>query len=249
MLRKKIGSLEWLEFELLQECAEMRHAVYLRHGGVSEGPYHSLNVGGGTGDNETHINLNRAKIKKHLGCKHLVSGKQVHGICIKRVPLENEECDGLITQEKSAGLLIKHADCQAVIFYDPIEKALGCIHAGWRGNVQNIYAETISKMRHMFGTKPENLLVGISPSLGPCCSQFIHFEKEIPQKFLSFQIRPLYFDLWEMARWQLIEAGVLPHHLEIAPICTCCNPADFYSYRRDKKTGRNATVACINGKC
>jgi len=102
MLRKKRGSLEWLEFELLQEFPEVHHAVYLRQGGVSEGPYYSLNVGGGTGDDETKINLNRAKIQKHLGCKHLVSGKQVHGIQIELAPLdpENEECDGLITQEK-----------------------------------------------------------------------------------------------------------------------------------------------------
>ena len=248
MLRKKRGSLEWLEFELLQQFPEVKHAVFLRHGGVSEGPYSSLNVGGATGDDESLINLNRAKIKKHMGCKHLVSGKQVHGIEIKIPPLENEECDGLITQEKSAGLFIKHADCQAVIFYDPIEKALGCIHAGWRGNIKNIYAEAIGKMSKAFGCKPQNLFVSISPSLGPCCSQFIHYEKEIPQQFWPFQIRPLYFDLWEMARSQLLEAGILPHHLEIAPICTCCNPADFYSYRRDKPTGRNATVVCFSDK-
>jgi len=227
MLRKKRGSLEWLEFELLQQFAEVRHAIYLRQG--------------------TEI-LDLDKIKKHLGCEQIISGKHEHGICIERVPLENEVCDGLVTQEKSTGLFIKHADCQAVIFYDPIEKALGCIHAGWRGNVRNIYAQAINKMRHLFGTKPENLFVGVSPSLGSCCSQFIHFEKEIPQKFWSFQHRPFYFDLWEMARSQLIEAGVLPHHLEIAPICTYCNPEDFDSYRRDKIKGRNtATVACITG--
>jgi polyphenol oxidase len=247
MLRKKRGSLEWLEFELLQEFPEVKHAVYLRHGGVSEGPYSSLNVGGGTGDCEDMIRLNRAKIKKHLGCKALISGRQVHGIQIGLVPLEPEyeECDGLITQEKAAGLFIKHADCQAVILYDPIEKALGCLHAGWRGNIQNIYSHAIGKMRRLFGTKPENVFVGISPSLGPCCAQFIHYEKEIPRHFWSFQIRPLYFDLWEMARSQLLEAGILPHHLEIAPLCTYCNPADFYSYRRDKPTGRNATCVCL----
>jgi YfiH family protein len=247
MLRKKRGSLEWLEFELLQEFSEVRHAVFLRYGGVSEGPYSSLNVGGSTGDDESWINLNRAKIRKHLDCKTLVSGRQVHGIQISLVPLdpENEECDGLITKEKAAGLFIRHADCQAIIFYDPVEKTLGCIHAGWRGNVQNIYAEAIGKMHHLFGSKPQNLFVGISPSLGPCCSQFIHYEKEIPRQFWTFQTRPLYFDLWEMARFQLFEAGILPHHLEIAPICTCCNPADFYSYRRDKTTGRNATVVCL----
>lgn len=247
MLRKKRGSLEWLEFNLFQEFPDVKHAVFLRHGGLSEGPFTSLNAGGGTGDDEKNIDLNRAKMRKHLGCKTLVSGKQVHGIQVQLAPLEkgNEECDGLITQAKNAGLFIKHADCQAVIFYDPIEKAVGCIHAGWRGNIQNIYGQAIAKMRQEFGSKPENIFVGISPSLGPCCGQFIHYEREIPQQFWSFQIRPLYFDLWEMARTQLLQAGILPHHLEIAPICTFCNPADFYSYRRDKPTGRNATVVCL----
>jgi len=247
MLRKKRGSLEWLEFHLFQEFPDLKHAVFLRHGGVSEGPFTSLNAGGGTGDDEEKIKLNRAKMRKHLGCKTLVSGKQVHAIQVALAPLENEqeECDGLITQAQGTGLFIKHADCQAVIFYDPIEKALGCVHAGWRGNIQNIYGEALGKMRQAFGSKPENIFVGISPSLGPCCGEFIHYEKEIPHQFWPFQIRPLYFDLWEMARSQLLQAGILPHHLEIAPICTCCNPADFYSYRRDKTTGRNATVVCL----
>lgn len=247
MLRKKRGSVEWLEFELFQEFPNVKHAVFTRHGGVSEGPFTSLNAGGGTGDDENKIDLNRAKIRKLLGCKTLVSGKQVHGIQVNLAPLEpgNEECDGLITQTPGAGLFIKHADCQAVIFYDPVEKALGLIHAGWRGNVQNIYGEALGKMSKAFGSKPENIFVGVSPSLGPCCGQFIHYEKEIPRPFWSFQIRPQYFDLWEMARSQLLQAGILPHHLEIAPICTFCTPADFYSYRRDKPTGRNATVACL----
>jgi hypothetical protein len=150
-----------------------------------------------------------------------------------------------VTNERDVGLFIKHADCQAVIFYDPIEKALGCIHAGWRGNVKNIYGQAVGKMRHIYGSKPENLLVGISPSLGPCCGEFIHYEKEIPREFWIFQVRPFYFDLWEMARFQLLKAGILPHHIEIAPLCTSCNTADFYSYRKEKTTGNNATIVCL----
>jgi polyphenol oxidase len=247
MLRKKSGSLEWLEFEIFQQFPEVRHGTFLRHGGVSEKEFSSLNVGGGTGDDEERIGLNREKIRQLLGCRALVSSKQVHGIQVKLAPLtlENEECDGLLTKEKGMGLFIKHADCQAVVLYDPIEKAIGCVHAGWRGNVQNIYSEAISKMKQEYGTKPENLFVGISPSLGPCCSEFIHHEKEIPPHFASFQIRPLYFDLWEMARAQLLKEGVQASHIELAPICTSCNIADFYSYRKEKTTGRNATIVCL----
>lgn len=247
MLRKKRGSIEWLEFELFQEFPQLRHAVFTRHGGVSEGPYASLNAGGGTGDAEALIQMNREKMRKVLGCKTLISSKQVHGVEILVAPLapDQEECDGLITQKENIGLMIKHADCQALIFYDPVAKALGCLHAGWKGNIQEIYGKMIQKMGKEFGSKPANLLVGISPSLGPCCAQFINYEKEIPQQYWPYQIQPLYFDLWEMARMQLLKAGILAHHLEVAPLCTSCNPADFYSFRRDKPTGRHATVACL----
>ncbi len=220
MLRKKSGSLEWLEFELFQEFPELQHGVFLSN------------------DSE--------KIKSQFGCPFYF-WRQVHGIHIEVVPSEKPdlECDGLMTQHQNAGLLIKHADCQAVIFYDPIKKAIASIHAGWRGNVQNIYGVAVAKMRKEYGTKPENLFVGVSPSLGPCCAQFIHYEKEIPNKFWTFQTRPLYFDLWEMARMQLLEEGVVAHHLEISPICTCCSPENFPSYRRDKKADRLGTAVAL----
>jgi polyphenol oxidase len=247
MLRKKNGSLEWLEFELFQEFPNLRHAIFLRHGGVSEGPYASLNAGGGSGDDHQSIESNRETIRRLLGCSKLVGSKQVHGKLVETVPFTKElvECDGLITNQKDMGLFIKHADCQAAIMYDPVQGALGCIHAGWRGNVQNIYAEAIKKMEIDFGSKPENILVGVSPSLGPCCGEFVNYRAELPEEFLPFQIKPLYFDLWEIGRSQLIKAGILPHHIEIASICTRCNPDDYFSYRREKASGRHATVAVL----
>lgn len=250
MLRKKSGSLEWLEFELLQDFPRLRHGVFLRHGGVSTGPFASSNVGGGSGDKPEKIAINREMIRRAIGCEKLISGKQVHG---KRVVLaqEGEECDGFITKEKNIGLLIKHADCQAAIFYDPIKEVLACVHAGWRGNVADIYSETIEKMEQLFGVKPENLLVGISPSLGPCCAEFINYMTELPEEFWKFQSQHLHFDLWEISRRQLEAAGVLPHHIEIASICTKCNPDDYFSYRREKMSGRHGTVASmvdVNGE-
>lgn len=250
MLRKKRGSFEWLEFELFQEFATVKHGVFLRHGGISEGPYTSLNVGGLVGDDPAHVRLNQEKIRKHLGCKNLASGKQVHG---DRVLLASEgdakECDGLITQEKLQGLAVMHADCQVAVFYDPIQEAIGCVHAGWRGNVVNIYEKAVGKMHREFGSKSADLFVGIGPSLGPCCAEFIKYEKELPPPFWQFQVRPYYFDLWEIGRTQLMSAGVLPGHIEMAEICTCCNPSDYYSFRRDKPTGRHATVILLNDKC
>jgi polyphenol oxidase len=251
MIRKKKGQLEWLEFELLAEIPDVVHGVFLRHGGVSVGPYRSLNIGGGTGDTPDlpdRVAENRRRIFDALQIQKCVGGKQVHGnevAWVKTSDQEIGECDALITDQKEIGLMIKHADCQAAIFYDPVHHAIANVHAGWRGNVKNIYGATIEKMRQAFGSQPQDLLVGISPSLGPQRAEFVHYKTELPEEFWEFQLRPLYFDLWAIARHQLKTAGVLEGHIQIAEICTHTQADDFFSYRREKVGGRNATIVTL----
>lgn len=217
MLKHKRGSIEWLEFEIFQEFSQIAHAIFLHTG---EG------------------------VQEVMPCSSVVSVDQIHSAEVREVPLisQDEKCDGLITAQEDVGLLIKHADCQAAIVYDPVRNVIANVHAGWRGNVQNIYKEVARRLQSSFGSKPENLIVGISPSLGPCCAQFINFATELPAAFLEFQVRPLYFDLWEIARSQWKAAGVLSHHIQMAGICTCCSPDNYFSYRRTKGTSRHATV-------
>lgn len=246
MQRKKKGDVEWLEFDLLSEIPGLVHGVFLRHGGVSGAPYFSLNAGGASGDDPLNIAQNRKIIQDTFKLPHLISAYQKHGINIACLPGGDlGDCDALITNQPDYGLMIKHADCQAALFYDPVHHALANVHCGWRGNVQNIYAETVSAMRAKMGSRPEDLLVCISPSLGPEVSEFKNYRTELPESFWSFQIKPTYFNLWEISRHQLLESGILPHHIEIASICTYTQEKDFYSYRRDKVTGRNATVVAI----
>ena len=126
--------------------------------------------------------------------------------------------------------------------YDPQQKVIANLHAGWRGNVQNMYHLAVETLRKTYDCKPANLMVGVSPSLGPCCAEFVHFTAEFPPSFIDFQVRPCYFDLWELARAQWLKAGILPHHIQIAGVCTACNTDDFFSYRKEKITGRNGTV-------
>jgi len=209
MLRHKRGSQEWLEFEIFQEFKDIEHAVFLRG-------------------------------SEPASEEGFAKPYQVHGkIVLEAVEGAGKPCDGLVTDKAGVQLLIRHADCQAAIFYDPVKKVIANVHAGWRGQGLNIYQEVIDQMRHKYGSKPENLFVGISPSLGPCCAQFIHYEKELPAHFWEYQERPLYFDLWAIAQWQLTQAGIVPSHIQVAEVCTCCNPSDYFSYRRDRVPGRN----------
>lgn len=229
MLRKKKGRVEWLEFEMLQEFPELAHGVFLRP--------------------ERTRNINREKVQKIIGCKTIVVAEQCHGAFVQEIPLAQKECDGMITDQEETGILIKHADCQAAIFYDPIQKVIAGVHAGWRGNVQKIYTETVAKFSRRFGSKPANLFVCISPSLGPCCAEFIHYEKELPRTFLPFQIKPTYFNLWDIAKDELLGCGILPHHIQVASICTVCTSKDFFSWRRDKIKGcGNETIVSLRSK-
>ncbi|MBS0628248.1 MAG: peptidoglycan editing factor PgeF [Verrucomicrobia bacterium] len=243
MIRKRKDNVEWLEFESLQEH-KIRHAIFLRKGGYSEGVYSSLNLGASVGDDLFLVRKNKEKVMKLFSSNQLISGCQVHGVHIEEVKegfICSRDCDGLITDKKEKPLTILHADCQAAIFYDPIHHRVANIHCGWKGNVQNIYQKTIDRFKAM-GSNPSDLLVCISPSLGPNKAQFIHFAEEFPKNFHEFVQKDYLFNLWDISRMQLKTAGVLSSHIEFAEICTYENFEDFYSYRRDKITGRNATV-------
>lgn len=240
--RKNKEQLQWLEFDLLAGIPGLVHGVFLRHGGVSGGCYGSLNVGVSSDDLPGSVAANRGKIAEALELSRIVFLRQVHGKKVWVVPGEEPLGDGLISNREGIGLLVQHADCQAALFYDPIHQAIGSVHSGWRGSVLNIYEETVHRMRREFGTNPADLLVGISPSLGPKAAQFVHYKEELPPSFWEFQVQPDYFDFWAISRMQLQQAGVLPHHIEIASICTYGNPQDWFSYRRDKVMGCHGSV-------
>ena len=174
--------------------------------------------------------------------------RQEHTNCVTEAnPQLEPVADGLTTQRPYLGLLVLHADCQAAIFYDPIHHALANVHCGWRGNVQNIYKETIAFMAASYGTKASDLLVGISPSLGPEAAEFIHYRTEFPECYWDFCINN-HFNLWELSRYQLMAEGILPHHIEISGMCTYSHPEDCFSYRRAKKSGRHGTLAMLKNK-
>jgi purine-nucleoside/S-methyl-5'-thioadenosine phosphorylase / adenosine deaminase len=246
MIRKKLNSLECLEFSSLAPF-KLRHGVFTRHGGISAPPFNSLNVGDNVEDDPECVFHNLSLIEVELGASKVLFAEQVHRANVQFVdentPCPVPDCDAMITKTPNLALLIKHADCQAAILYDPVHHALALVHAGWKGLVLNIYAQTIAKMHKKIGTQPKDLIVCISPSLGPDHAEFINYKKEFPANFHSFQVAPNYFNLWEIARKQLEECNV--KQIDIAEICTYCNPKDFFSYRRDKRTGRNGTTAVL----
>lgn len=241
----KKGPVSFWEFDLLKNEKTISHGSFLRTGGVSTFPYESLSVSLSIKDNESHVHANRKIVADALGLPRLLASEQCHGDqihIIEDIHAPIPPCDALITRLTDSGLMIQHADCQAALFYDPIEKVIAAAHAGWRGSIQKIFTKTIGKMRKDFQSKPENVLVCISPSLGPQNAEFIHYKEEFPESFWSFQTTPFHFDFWEISRDELLKAGLLPHHIEIAKKCTKESPEDYFSYRHQKPTGRLGTV-------
>lgn len=250
MHRREKEGVAWLEFELFAGIKAMKHRLYLRSGGFSSGPFESLNFSYQVGDAPENVRRNIDKVKKELQIDHLVRAKLSHGNDIvaidETMQLSNSSFDAMVTNRKEIALLVTHADCQAAILYDPINHAVANVHCGWRGNVQNIYQKSVETMSSLYGSKPQNLLAAVSPSLGPDNAQFLHYEKELPKQFWEYQVKPFHFDLWAIADMQLQEAGLLPHHIEIAKICTFSEKEDFFSYRREKICGRHATIVSLH---
>lgn len=168
--------------------------------------------------------------------------KQVHGVhIVKADPTKIFEADGMATDRSDLFLVIRHADCQAATFFDPKKKVLGALHSGWRGLSLNSYAHMVNYLRVHYGVLPIDLQVNISPSIGPCCSEMIHYQKELPPHLWTYQVKPFYFDFWQIAIDQLKDQGVSAVFIDKR--CTCCHPQHFPSYRRDKTSERMEWVA------
>jgi YfiH family protein len=248
----EINGVRLYRFPRLAAFPEVIHGVFTRQGGVSRGPYRSLNVSLAVGDLPRQVEANQRRVQQTLALANLVSATQVHGVNGAVVtgghvvsPGEIPEVDILITARSGLGLVIKQADCQAVMFYDPEHRVVAQAHCGWRGQLAGILKETVTRLTVHFGSRAEALHAAIGPGLGPCCAEFRSYWKEFPPELWKYQVRPGYFDLWQLSFDQLRAAGLRSQNIEVAGLCTRCREEEFFSYRRDRVTGRQAAVIAL----
>ncbi len=255
-----------LVFSCLSAFPELVHGVFPRTGGHSQGVYAGLNLGLSTGDDRDIVHQNRVDVLASLGLSRALFLSQVHGSEILVVRSEADvagglwtgqgaqpsrafTADGVVSNVKGLGFVIQVADCQAVVMYDPEKQVIANVHSGWRGSVANILGRCVKVMVRTFGCRPENIRAGVSPSLGPCCAEFINYEKEIPEVLWPYKIDGRFlFDFWRMSGDQLTACGVQKRHIEIMGLCTKCRTDLFYSYRADKVTGRFGSAIALKDK-
>jgi len=243
------------QFSSLSTCFTLKHAFFSRHGGYSRAPFYSLNVAYGIGDDRGAVDKNLFKIKEALNAGEIIWVKQTHGsgvIIIDDRFLStgrihgSRSADALVTSKPGMALLIKVADCQAIFLHDMKRKVIANIHCGWRGNVNGIISQTVSVMENVYGCIPKNIIAGICPSLGPCCGEFKDYRELLPGSFQRYKEKGGFFNFWAISRDQLVEAGLQSQNIELSRLCTVCNGGDFFSYRKEKVTGRGAAVIMLS---
>jgi hypothetical protein len=235
-------------FELLAACRGVEHAVFLRTHGCSEAPFDRLNVSLAVGDAADRVARNRCLVAGALNADELVFMRQVHGNGVRVVDgrpaagTDPPEADALITDRAGRFLVVQAADCQPILMVDPARRVVASVHCGWRGSLADVAGCTVAALQRRFGCRAQDLLVGIGPSLGPCCAEFVNYRSEIPERLWGYRRNPAHFDFWSMTRDQLTAAGVRAEHIELSRLCTRCHADRFFSYRAQRRTGRFPAV-------
>jgi hypothetical protein len=256
LLREENNGLFCYRFHSLAACVEVVHGVFSRLGGISRPPYHWLNVGKSVGDDQKAVDANYDLICRSLGIRRgdIATAYQVHSANVAVVGPEDRgrvalQTDALVTNNPGVFLMLRFADCVPVAFYDPVRRAVGLAHAGWKGTLGKTAQKTVEAMMEAYGSRPADLIACIGPSIGPCCYQVgenvVKLVGEVfpqqPQLLHQQGDGSCHFDLWAANRLQLAALGV--HQIEVSGLCTACHNDEFFSHRADHgRTGRFAVV-------
>lgn len=250
----------YYQFERWLSSKALTHGVFTRLGGVSRVPWSSLNVGGTVGDDPEAVQHNLQLIydSLELDRARVCTVWQVHSadvvMAAEGVPGRHwlARADGLITNQPGLTLSMRFADCVPILFYDPVHRAIGMAHAGWRGTVKQVSVSTLRAMQIAYETHPTDVQVAIGPSIGPDHYQVgpevveaVHNAFGTTDGLIRHsEDGSTYLDLWAANRFALEGAGV--KQIEVAGICTASNVTEFYSHRAERgKTGRFCAVMAL----
>lgn len=246
------------------EDRTISHGFSTRLGGVSQGPFASLNLRNSCPDDPANVRENYHRLCAALGTdpRGIVRSKQVHEDTVlhaTRVAAgldapRNYTADALVTNDPGLTLTVFSADCIILLLHDPVTRSIGAVHAGWRGTALDLPAKTVREMGRLFGARPRDIRVAIGPGIGPCCFET---HDDVPDAMreafgsdVELFIHPLgekwTVDLKAINGWRLYEAGIRQDLIDICPLCTSCNTDLFWSHRRTGDSrGVQAGAICL----
>lgn len=255
------GEVPYLEYPMLRDTGIVKHGFSTRLGGVSGGYYESLNLSFDRGDDPEAVRENFRRIGEAIGVQveDMVMSKQTHTTNVRVVTEEDRgkgivrdrdytDIDGLITNVRGICLVTSYADCVPLYFVDPVRKAIGLSHSGWRGTVGKIGKKTVELMTESFGSDPADILACVGPSI---CSDCYEVSQDVIDKVKEVFDEALWeslfyekgngkyqLDLWKTNEEVFQEAGILPEHIAVTNVRTRCNSRILYSHRvRGDKRG------------
>jgi len=273
ILDQEINGVRYLQFPALLELEVCRHLFSTRIGGVSEGDLGSMNLSYTRGDKKENVDENFRRIAGVLGCEteDFVLTHQTHTTNVRVVTKEDkgkgitkerdyEDVDGLITNVPGIVLSTFYADCVPLYFVDPVKKAIGLSHSGWRGTVNKMGKVTVEKMVEEYGSNPSDIIAAIGPSI---CVDCYEVSMDVAEEFLhAFRYADnlvdivrqkndgkAMLDLWQANLAVLLEAGIQREHITLPDVCTACNKNILFSHRASNgKRGNLGAFLVLNDK-
>lgn len=265
------AGVPYLSFSALEETGMVKQGFSTRYGGVSTGVYSSMNLSYSRKDRPEHVLENYRRMAKALevDMEKMVVSWQTHTTNVRLVTEEDfgkgvlrdrdyQDVDGLITNIPGVTLVTFYADCVPLYILDPVHKAIGLSHSGWRGTVKRMGEKTLKAMNHAFGTNPGDVIACIGPSI---CKDCFEVGEEVVEEFRqAFSARhwaelfepgrkagKYQLDLWRANQIVFTEAGVDPDKIHTTNICTKCNPEHLFSHRAmAENRGNLAAFLCLS---
>lgn len=248
------NGVTYLTYPQLEKLPGFVHAFSTRIGGVSEGIYSSMNLSFTRGDREEAVRENYKRMAAAAGfdVEDIVTSDQTHTANVRLITEEDRgngitkprpytDVDGMITNVPGLILATFYADCVPLYFVDPVHRAIGLSHSGWRGTVAKIGAVTVERMKEAFGSDPSEIYGAIGPSICQDCYEVSEdvieqFKTAFPEKrwdslFYGKQNGKFQLNLWEANHQIMLDAGLGEEHISMPNLCTCCNPEFLFSHR------------------
>ncbi len=221
-----------------------------RHGGVSPVPFASLNLGLSSGEERKQVVENRQRFFNSLGftSSEIALSFQVHDdkILVTDQPGNYEGYDAIITRQKKVFVGVSVADCTPILIYDADNEVVAAIHAGWKGTVKQIAAQTLQVMQQNFGSQPQACFAYIGTCISECAFEV---DADVADNFdpafkrWDSEKNKFFVDLKRANATQLRKAGIPERQIEISPFCTVAQNQDYFSYRKEgKRSGRMLAV-------
>ena len=268
---KEKNHVPYIQFKNLSATGIVKHGFSTRKGGVSTGIFSSMNLNFKRGDDPDAVleNYRRMAAALNMRVEDMVLSNQTHTTNVRVIteedrgkgilkPQDYSDVDGMITNVPGIVLVTSYADCVPLYFVDPVRKAIGLSHSGWKGTVGHIGQKTVWKMHEVYGSEPKDIVAAIGPSICQSCYEVsddvaeafrANFTADEAADILLDKGNGKYqLDLWKANWYVLTDAGILPEHLSVTDLCTACHPDLLWSHRKTngQRGGLSAFLSLID---